>query len=349
MVPRYRDSASGTSAFSAYSIYSMSYSRLLWQRNNERTIEAAKTEDQPAKTRSLLQLPTEVLLQIYDYFAIVDILLLARTCHLLRHLAIKQHRTIMTNDDEYMGRYAWYDCRRLIRKDKCYKIIEQQSLGSTSLLGYTICGGCLAPHYNHPWTAEELAKDPFQRVCQGRMALVYASQNWKIVYKELEMMRANRVELPRKHSQQLRLVGDGSCTVEISLWQSAASHVPRSFVTGTETTDPSHPKLTPLWLYYYFSGRIFDGLVYDCSICPHMDFKDVVERLRPRDSKVEEQFSCSRCYTTFRKSGASYVFVRRELGYGGNVPDVWWLAAAGLQPRSQEPCNARGKIRSLFR
>lgn len=124
--------------------------------------------------------------------------------------------------------------------------------------------------------------------------------------------------------------------------------------------------VAPLFrIYYLWTGaRLFgDAMPADhdagnWAICPHATLYQAVGRLWPKDFRRQEDFVCDLCYSTFRRVGIwkdSVLYARRDLGHGGDVPDKYWLAAIGMQPRRGMPevedtgsmlVRVRGKERS---
>lgn len=205
---------------SAFGAYSMSLLHFFRPRH-QRSPQAVLTSDQPAHAdRSplnpspLSQLPVEIWYQIYGYLNSIDILLVAKTCHLLRQVAILRTRNSKFEGPEGVEWYryeryrrrnpcynfeqfadagwSWY--KRLLRKDQCYKFMEQQRFSNASD-DMVICGSCLAPHPEQWFTEKELSKaDPFERVCRARVEKIDLCEHKRVLYASLEGISAAREE-----------------------------------------------------------------------------------------------------------------------------------------------------------
>lgn len=312
-------------------------------RHNDVSSTSTSTTDQDAQDEHstqpsscfLLKLPVELLLKIYMYLRVIDVLAIARTCHILRQLATNQHRRVVDVRD-----FDWTDWpryKRRLRKDKCYKFMEAQSPGATSNM--SICGECLAPHPNHYFDASELLRDdPFARICRARTMPVRVCEHREIYYDDVvEMMLSDETYIRQCSRHQKAASQSYTDTVNVSLRRS----YPINNMQPVTNTTRSDRATKPIVLEILFPRPVFKELMSGSSpddnwmLCRHFNLRAVLEEFKSCQSEPRDVLDCSACFTTFEKytedSGESLLLVRRDLGYGGDVPDAACLAAVGVK------------------
>lgn len=319
----------------------MSLSRLFHRRS--KGSQARSTQDQPITQSQcsvqsachLLQLPTEVLYQVQEYIDVTDILILARTCRHLRQLLIYQHRRDDINKD--LTEAKWDTYTRRLKEADCRKFLEQQSLGKIPF-GVSICGCCLAPHPDHWFSSRELFRNPFERICLGRITPVIVCEHETIYFHDLVEMRKTKI----KRRMLCTRHGHDSGVVLIDLERNDRSY-DKETCTAVARLRPSNVSIAPFALTYLFMSPGFgtqrsersDGKEW--PICPHVNLRQVVQQMTPCPPWPKNYLGCNSCFSEFRRSdeedATASLYVRRGLGYGGSIPDALWLAAVGIQPR----------------
>lgn len=310
----------------------MSLSRVLRfvrRRDNPISEPAIHTD---AASWSLLRLPIELLSQILGYLDDAGLLLVARTCHLLRQLVIRQH-----DRDEILTDAEWRVCKRLIRKDECYKIVVPPEM--------VMCTTCLAPHPRFWFSEEQLSvTDPFERVCRARQGQLGLCNHKHTTYEDVQDVRLKY----KRHDAYLEICSR-------AMFDDACGNVYVDYKAGSSLGSGSawdYNGQTPITIHYYFDSGIFNRAqvhVHDWSLCPHWDLEQVVDYLRIISVTLGSPYhktcdNCSLRYWTATK-GEYSLMIRRDLGHGGAIPDEWWLANLGIAPRPWDEPPTKSKER----
>lgn len=324
--------------------------------DNDRDSRSGDDKHQP-ETRSeiqpqcrLLQLPTEILLDIRSYLAPLDILLLALTCRYFRQWCTETRpkewfmvELHSTSAEVHARRADWLQYRKLFRKDQCYAFLENQAMGLAPF-NMSVCGGCFEVHKNRMFSFDQLNNPShFDRLCLARATPLTVCSHVQFFYHELEAF-VNRPDtehghysdcLCRRHHRDIVIYDFSRVSISTAGQRLDKSnrrqdaefqtHYSLEFHVGYFPVEGQHIRLADE-----------DG---QWQLCNHVTLKDALRLLKWDKERSYSKVACKKCFTTFSSLGPAYpkvndkasVSASRCLGYGGHVPDKWWRAAVGLE------------------